>query len=113
MGICNSARNSVHPDKERKVGELCIIINKLKRELAQLRHDTYNDQKITENAIIHTKEEINYIYKILQKHHLERKNSNNKIDKLQRKIMDYKLICDDRIPTIENAIIDQNYSINK
>ena len=48
--------------------------------------------------------EINDIYRILNDQHRCCKASNAKVDKLQIKMMEYNLICDDRIATNNNDI---------
>ena len=53
------------------------------------------------NTISHNTEEIDEILKILQEYNTDRKKTNRKFDKLQEKVLDYNLICDNRIDTDE------------
>ena len=98
MGIYCTKQNKIYPHQFDMIRAQYIKdYNEIKDHMMiKCKEQSQNTRNIIN--------EINDIYRILNDIQTSCKTSNAKVDKLQRKFMEYYLICDDRIITNDTII---------
>ena len=108
MGIITSKfqkKNKVHVNENfnsailKMVEDLYTQLQEHKQDMRSRCKRMAANMQTHGNTIVNNTKEIDEILKILQEYNTERKKTNRKFDKLQERVLDYHIICDDRIDT--------------